>query len=86
MSDQVIASLCIGVPAALTGMAAFVTSLRNGRKLREVHDIVNSKETVMSNRLEAQGKEITRLSELVAKLIGEKAVLEAQSEYLKEKD
>jgi hypothetical protein len=43
MSDAVIIALIVAVPTTLTALASLIVSLRNGRKLEQVHVATNSK-------------------------------------------
>ncbi len=42
MSDPVIVSLIASIPPTLAAVAALIVSMRNGRKVEEVHKATNS--------------------------------------------
>jgi uncharacterized membrane protein len=43
MSDAVIIALIVAVPTTLTALASLIVSMRNGRKIEQVHIATNSK-------------------------------------------
>jgi hypothetical protein len=52
MSDAVIIALIVAIPTTVTALAGLVVSLRNGRKIEQVHVATNSK---MDQLLEVTG-------------------------------
>jgi hypothetical protein len=43
MSEAVIIALIVAIPTTLTALASLIVSLRNGRKIEQVHLATNSK-------------------------------------------
>jgi hypothetical protein len=43
MSDAVIIALIVAIPTTLTALAGLIVSMRNGRKIEQVHVATNSK-------------------------------------------
>jgi hypothetical protein len=52
MSDAVIIALIVAIPTTVTALASLIVSLRNGRKIEQVHVATNSK---MDKLLEVTG-------------------------------
>lgn len=55
----------MALPPTIMALAAFIQSIRNGRKTEEVHKIVNAERTIMQERI--------RVLEEAAKLLKEAA-------------
>ena len=65
ITPELIVAVGTAVAAIITSIATFLSSMRNGRKVDQIHTLVNSKMTDAK-------QEIARLSQRVAMLTGDK--------------
>ncbi len=54
----VIAALIVGLPAIITAIAGLLVSIRNGKDIGQVHQIVNSQRVAMEAKIAALEKEL----------------------------
>ncbi len=69
-ASTVILALIAGIPAILAAVGAVITSIRNGRKIDQLHVIVNSRLTQLIDAMAAKGLSEVELAAFRARTEG----------------